>query len=265
MSFSTGLPPEHTQKLIKKYAHLSAKETADKMGLAVTTIRTYRGEMIRAGLLPRKRKMRVTHEDIDRMRRLAGETGLSIPAIAQCIGINRTHCASLMARHGIKPGVRQAINIRAIIDMFGVSKEAICQWRDQGWLVITPCIGEKYRSGIAQWTTREDIKRFLHVREAWPTYAPSLIADPELRGIAEHVRRLAKGHWIGFADIAAMSGETANTVSKRVHRGWLADWIQTRYGRTRYFWFADGATLPPYQEHDRWAKRRENEAARRAT
>lgn len=254
--------PLAVRQQLQRLADRPLAEQAMRLDLARTTIKTYRSALIRAGLLqPRARQ--ATPEDIARMRRLADQ-GLSLAGIAERIGISTEQCWRVMRREGIARG-REVWNLGAIARLFDVSRDATEQWRDAGWLTLTPARGDEFQRGIPQRATRADLVRFVHERAAWPSYSPSRIADSALCELAEAARRHAGGAWVPLADVAERAGIVAHAVRKRATTtDWLAGWEWTQIGRAWYLWWPNGATLPPYTPRDAWETRRARQARRAA-
>lgn len=243
--------PVATRDQLRKLSDLPISTQAKRLGLSPNTIRAYRSAMIRSGLLQPKIRS-ATPADEARIARLAAR-GLSVRGITERVGLGRVQVSEVL-RSVDRTGERWGL--KALVALFGVSDEAVRAWRDAGWLALTPARGDEYVKGVAQVASRDELRRFIHVREAWPSYSPALIVDEELRALALQVRRLAGGEWLSLTEIACRASIGVEAVPKRMRHGWLADWPQTRCGRARFVWVPTGAEMPEYVERDPWTKRR---------
>jgi transposase len=230
--------PEPTRQALIKLHELPIAVQSKRIGIAAGTIQNYRSALIQAGLIPPKRRI-TTASDAARMRRLYVQ-GYSIKAIAPRVGMNRKHCGSVL-RGAMRAETWTANQIKRL---FMVSIATVRWWRDRDWLPLVT--SDAYTSGSPQRADRAMLARFVHVREAWPSYAPGQISDPALRAIAEHARRHAGGHWASVPELAAAAHLDRDSLTQRLRHGWLADWPQVYYGRFRFVWWADGVELPPY-------------------
>jgi DNA-binding transcriptional MerR regulator len=243
-----------TQSQLIALADMPIPEQARQLGLTPCTVKTYRSTLIRAGLI-RPRARTATPDDIARMRRLAGQ-GLSLAGIAERIGISTEQCWRVMRREGIALH-GEHWGLRALEQLFDVSRNVVEQWRDENWLTLIPARGETFQKGVAQQASRADLTRFLHVRAAWPSYTPARVADPALRALAEQIRSYAGGAWVPLIEVAQRAGIEPHAVRKRAATSpWLAGWDWTRIGRAWFLWWPTGATLPVYVPRDAWQTRR---------
>jgi lambda repressor-like predicted transcriptional regulator len=249
---------EDIRKALIKMNGRPLRQQAEQLGLAPTTIRNYRSALIKVGLLPPMRRSAVP-EDVERIRRLI-QRGMSLAGVAERVGISTDTCWRIMRRHKIAR-TAEVWSGREIMALFGVHRRTLVHWRNEGWLALLQTRGDQFTSGAPQRATRDDLVRFLHVREAWPAYVPNLITDPALRALALQVRRVAGGEWVGLKELAARARLSIDATAKRLRKGWLGAWPQTLHGRERFVWWPAGAPLPEYVERPRYRPRPPRHAA----
>lgn len=252
---------ETTQAALRELACRPLKEQAKQLGLSLTTVKTYRSALIRAGLLhPAPRPDAVSASDIARIRRLAA-LGYSHRGIAECVGISPRWVTELAQQHGIyvgkeKRGVWTMTGLEALFD---VPDSVVELWRVRGWLhPHTSLPGREGSHGVYLYVDRASLQSFIREeRAAWLTYRPEALADEQLRALAIRVRELAGGRWVHSTEVAERAGfNKIATVWKRCSLGWLDGWEWVSIGRSRYLWWPDGAELPPYERKERSDKGR---------
>lgn len=95
---------------------------------------------------------------------------------------------------------------RQVAALFDEDPKLVRIWIDRGWLKA-----DRYRSkrraerrhgGPTKLISELALLAFLAVPEAWPSYDPARIADPDLRAEAARLRAEAGGGWVKVADIA---------------------------------------------------------------
>ena len=226
---------------------------AQRLGLSRPQVERLRSTLIQAGELPSKRRA-LAADGAARIRRLAGH-GLRIADIAARMELSYERTLRLMRQHGIVMPEVERWTIAHLERLLGVTDDAIYLWIERGWLPTRDAADERDVRKRYRVITRQDLQRFLHERDAWPSYEPRLCQDDALRELGEALRRHAGGRWLSRKELAREAGLAPNSLNSRLDGGWLSGWRWVRHRRARYVWWPDGALLPAPQG-DRWASRR---------
>lgn len=104
--------------------------------------------------------------------------------------------------------------------LFQVSYSVVLRWINQGFLKAKRYEGRKKKEkpkGYHRLITDLDLEEFLHCSEAWPSWDPGKITDPEWRDIAQEIRDTAGWHWLTVAEIAKIYHVSENTVCEWIY------------------------------------------------
>lgn len=256
------------RKRLRALKDLPLREQRSRLGeagvvLTMNQLKSYRETLIAAGMLPPK-KRRVTPADEARIVRLARTTALGAKGIAERAGFDEYTCRQVLKRRGVVRQ-RQHWSFAQLPALLGAPAHRAALWRRRGWLEGTWTRGEgKSDGGVCRYT-RADLVLFIERREAWPTYDPAAITDPDLRAVALSARRWAGGRWMSVPEIARWACLVPEAVTKRAReRGWLDGWARVVIDNRHLYWVPDGAELPSFVPIDHIAVRMERLAARRA-
>lgn len=131
---------------------------------------------------------------------------------------------------------------RQVAELFGEDPKLVHIWITRGWLKA-----DRYRprrkterrnGGPTKLISEFALLAFLAVPEAWPSYDPARIEDPDLRAEAERLRAEAGGGWVKVADLARQLHYTP----WGLRRAWVAYPYErrvTQWRRDHYLWAPD--------------------------
>lgn len=95
-------------------------------------------------------------------------------------------------------------SLKGAAALLGVDIKTARRWVDRGWLAAGHYRRRRRterRGGPVMLISDSALHAFLAVEEAWPSYDPARIADPDLRAEAEQLRAAAGGGWRKVTDL----------------------------------------------------------------
>lgn len=221
---------ERLDYIRETWATMSCREQAAALGLPYGTVSNYRSLLIQAGIVharDRRNHRPWTSDDIEwvetmisggfNIRWIAGRLGRSISSVQAAVRFHSTHGSIDAIRNQSIIAVRSQ---RQVAALFCVSPYRIAQWIAHGWLVARynhPRNIQPRSRRCQRLITDDAICAFLAVREAWPTYTPEQITDPDWRDRASELRTPDGYEWISTVDYARRTHYSRAAVHTRLH------------------------------------------------
>jgi len=232
--------------IIETYQTVPIAEQAAHLGKTPGAVRHIQYKLSQAGaivarlsLAARERRKARDGMLVERVRQLAAD-GMTIDGIAKALRQPEGRIECIVGELG---GVQQlrtnVYSLEQVATLFQVTPEVARQWIDQAWLKAT----RNNKPGSTFAIRRCDLLAFVNVRAAWPSYAPRLIKDEELRERAIAAQASATGKWYSRQEIAQRSGVHLETPRFWDEKGYLAELETTTYGKTIYYWLPNNHPL----------------------
>lgn len=172
-------------------------------------------------------RRRWTAEEDDQLRHLI-EQGWSTRRIAgvlqrSIIGVYRRAATRWGGVDVLRHRLFAVRSGREMLALMGVQKHTMRLWIQRRWLRAHRGYGRRSRdtSRLRLLVSDEALDEFLAVRDAWATWSPADITDPDWRHRAEELRAKAGGRWWRTDELAAQLG-----VSRRTTQVWAQVWAQ---------------------------------------
>lgn len=227
--------------LVGTHSDLAAPQQAEALGVPVSSVHTWRKALYERGLLRREETAthaRIAPAEAEAIARLWSE-GWSRCAIAAARDIHESRVVRALRHVGVAPFAprRRWLGTADVRQIFGVEDGAVHRWVACGWLPdIRPVAGAALHF---QWAM-DDLVALVRNRASWVAWEPPQIADAQLRRLAEHERRAARGRWFQMQEVARLLGIAAGNLSTwRTRYALFDDLPAGAWVRGRYVWLAD--------------------------
>lgn len=243
---SVGVSLKVAAYIIETYQDTSIADQAAHLNSTINSVRRIQYLLNKAGVITGRlskaaRERRKCRDAMlaERIARLAAD-GATAPSIAKQLKQPLGRITHIIRKLGGMQALRGDVyNLDEVANLFQVTWATARNWVKQGWLTAKrnprPCSVFAVR--------RFDLIAFIAVRAAWPSYAPQLIRDEELRSRALQVQQSAGGRWYSRREIAIRAGVHLETVRHWREKGYLQDMEATTYGHATYYWLPDGHPL----------------------
>lgn len=243
---SVGVSLRVASYIIATYETVSIADQAAHLNSTINSVRQIQSRLNKAGVITgrlskaaRDRRKGRDAMLVERIRRLTAD-GVTRDTIAkqlkQPVGRVMSIIRSIGGAQPLRTGTYTLDEVAA---MFQVTWANAHNWVKQGWLKATRSKGVGRLFAVR----RFDLIAFIAVRPAWPSYAPQLIRDEELKERALAAQKAAGGKWYSRREISIRAGVHLETVRHWREKGYLADMEATTYGHATYYWLPDGHPL----------------------
>lgn len=232
--------------IIETYQTVPIAEQAAHLGKTPESVRHLHHKLGHAGAIvarlskaARERRKARDAMLVERVRRLVSD-GLTIDRIAKTLKQPEGRVACIVEELGGTQQLRTNVySLDQVAALFQVTAENVHRWIDCDWLKAT----RNNKAGSTFAVKRSDLIAFVTVRLAWPSYAPRLIKDEELRERAIAAQASTTGKWYSRQEIAQRSGVHLETPRFWDEKGYLTELETTTYGRTIYYWLPNNHPL----------------------
>lgn len=243
---SVGVSLKVAAYIIETYQDTSIADQAAHLNSTINSVRRIQYLLNKAGVITgrlskaaRERRKGRDAMLAERIARLAAD-GATAPSIAKQLKQPLGRITHIIHTLGGMQALRgDVFNLDEVANLFQVTWATARNWVKQGWLTAKRNTG----AGCVFAVRRFDLIAFIAVRPAWPSYAPQLIRDEELRERALQVQKAAGGRWYSRREIAIRAGVHLETVRHWREKGYLQDMETTTYGHATYYWLPDGHPL----------------------
>lgn len=224
--------------LIATHSDLTVPQQAAALGSSRGLLHYWRKQLYDRGLLDRQ--LRASHTPLTdaEAQAIAGlwHDGWSRAAIAAARDIAESRVARALLRAGVTGVTPRRVTLR-LVDLgriFTIDAQSIGYWLREGWLVDNRPLS---RPGSPHSWDYDDLIALIRTRDSWVAWAPTQIADPQLRRLAEHERAAADGAWFAMSMIADILGIALSTLSTwRTRLGLFAALPAYRWAGSRFVW-----------------------------
>lgn len=232
--------------IIESYQTTSIADQAAYLGKTPGAVRHIQYKLSQAGaivarlsLAARERRKARDGMLVERVRQCVAD-GLTIDRIAKELKQPEGRIERIVEELGGAQSLRTSVySLDQVAALFQVTAENVHRWIDCDWLKAA----RNNKPGSTFAIRRCDLIAFVAVRPAWPSYAPRLIKDEELRERALAAQIDAGGRWYSRQEIAQRSGVHLETPRFWDEKGYLAELETTTYGRTIYYWLPNNHPL----------------------
>lgn len=239
---SVGVSLKVASYIIATYETVSIAEQAQRLNSTINSVRRIQYLLNKAGVITgrlskaaRERRKGRDAMLAERIARLAAD-GATAPSIAKQLKQPLGRITHIIRKLGGMQALRADVySLEQVATMFCVTWATAHNWVKQGWLTAKRNTG----AGCVFAVNRFDLIAFIGVRPAWPSYAPQLIRDDELRERALQVQQSAGGRWYSRREISIRAGVHLETVRHWREKGYLQDMEATTYGHATYYWLPD--------------------------